>query len=66
MSLPLSAEIVATDISLGDNVAQDKMWGGGWEKQRTRAVASCSKLGDEKASCGELQSLPLPGFFFFV
>jgi len=30
------------------------------EKQRTKN-ASCSELEDEKASCSELQSLPLPG-----
>ena len=38
--------------------AQVKCGGGGWEKTKN---ASCSELGDEKASSGELRSLPLPG-----
>ena len=41
MSLPLSVEIVATDISLGDNEGAGERCG--WwvgKKQRTRAVAS--------------------------
>ena len=50
MSLPLSVEIVATDISLGDNEGAGEMRGRWVEKTKN---ASCSELGDEKASSGE-------------
>jgi len=48
MSLPLSVDIVATDISLGDNGGAE--WNLGWWVGKTK-----------NASCSELRSLPLPG-----
>jgi len=57
MSLPPSLEIFATDISLDDTMRTHCGTQGWWVGKN----ASCSKLGDEKASCSELAGLQLPG-----
>jgi len=62
MSLPLSLEIFATDIFLGDNEGAilEIREGGGKPKN-----TSCSELGDENASCSELRGLQLQGVRWF-
>ena len=58
MSLPLSAEIVAIDISLDGN--ESVKWKLGVVGGKTKN-ASCRELVEEKAGCGELRGLQLPG-----
>jgi len=58
MSLPLSLEIVATDVSLCDS--EGAVWAVGGVGAKTKN-ASCSELGDENVSCSELRVVQLLG-----